>query len=466
MVASCHGLATALSAIALAASDLLAVLVAVAICAACVGGIGSGLSAPWPVGASSEWHVVGAVLLVVVIHLSAMGRYTERIPFWLEVRTVLHGSLYAACANILFGLLSDDLRLSAIGVAAIIGFSIFAVAGNSLVKLLLSWSGIWTLPVVVIGDATSAAEARDTLETDWSLGYRFVGQVDPGFAFGPPEDCRLASALRRHRARGLLIAADSDMHRQRRLIACALRERIPFAVAPQARPFSLLAGGTTRCAGDSAIAWQSRSELTRPVARLAKTAIDVSLAAILLVVTSPLFLVIAIASRLDGGPIFFAHRRVGAGGRAFPCLKFRTMVVDSDRMLAECLARDPAMAAEWAATRKLTNDPRITRVGRFLRKTSLDELPQLLNVLQLQMSLVGPRPIVESEIALYGEDIAQYYAGRPGLTGLWQVSGRSDTSYARRVELDVWYVNNWTIWNDIAVLLMTIPAVLSRQGAR
>jgi lipopolysaccharide/colanic/teichoic acid biosynthesis glycosyltransferase len=163
--------------------------------------------------------------------------------------------------------------------------------------------------------------------------------------------------------------------------------------------------------------------------------------------------------------MLFAHRRVGAGGRPFYCLKFRTMVVDADRALDEALARDPALAAEWAASRKLTNDPRVTRIGRILRKTSLDELPQLINVLRLEMSLVGPRPIVEDEIPLYGEAIAQYYATRPGLTGLWQVSGRSNTSYAKRVQLDVWYVNNWTIWNDIAVLFKTIPVVLGRQGA-
>ena len=123
------------------------------------------------------------------------------------------------------------------------------------------------------------------------------------------------------------------------------------------------------------------------------------------------------------------------------------------------------MAAEWAASRKLSQDPRVTPVGRLLRKTSLDELPQLLNVLRLNMSLVGPRPIVESEIPLYGEHIAHYYAVRPGLTGLWQVSGRSNTSYERRVQLDVWYVNNWSMWHDVAVLLKTLPAVLRHQGA-
>jgi undecaprenyl-phosphate galactose phosphotransferase len=164
--------------------------------------------------------------------------------------------------------------------------------------------------------------------------------------------------------------------------------------------------------------------------------------------------------------VLFAHRRIGAGGRHFYCLKFRTMVVNADQVLQQILATDPERAAEWRATHKLRDDPRVTRLGKLLRQMSLDEVPQLLNVIRLEMSLVGPRPIVDSEIAHYGEDIAHYYALRPGLTGLWQVSGRSDTSYARRVRLDVWYVNNWTIWHDLAVLLKTIPAVLRREGAR
>jgi lipopolysaccharide/colanic/teichoic acid biosynthesis glycosyltransferase len=167
----------------------------------------------------------------------------------------------------------------------------------------------------------------------------------------------------------------------------------------------------------------------------------------------------------SGGPMFFAHRRIGIGGKPFYCLKFRTMVTDADLVLKEAIAHDPALAAEWNATQKLRNDPRVTRIGRFLRMTSLDELPQLINVLLRHMSLVGPRPIVESEVRFYGDDIAHYYNTRPGLTGLWQVSGRSNTSYTRRVQLDVWYVNNWSVWLDIAVLLKTLPAVLARTGA-
>jgi undecaprenyl-phosphate galactose phosphotransferase len=141
------------------------------------------------------------------------------------------------------------------------------------------------------------------------------------------------------------------------------------------------------------------------------------------------------------------------------------MVIDAELRLQQLLATDPAAAAEWAATQKLTADPRVTGIGTVLRRTSLDELPQLLNVLRGQMSLVGPRPIVAAEVSRYGDNIASYYAVRPGVTGLWQVSGRSETSYARRVQLDTTYVRNWSFWQDLAILLRTIPAVLARRGA-
>ncbi len=217
--------------------------------------------------------------------------------------------------------------------------------------------------------------------------------------------------------------------------------------------------------GPIALQSWSHAGLSERLSLFLKGVMDVCLGALLLALAGPLFLAIMAASGLDGGPIFFAHRRVGAGGRSFYCLKFRTMVVDAERVLEAALAQDPVMAAEWISSRKLTRDPRITPIGRFLRKTSLDELPQLINVLRRDMSLVGPRPIVENEIHFYGESIARYYAIRPGLTGLWQISGRSNVSYGRRVELDTWYVNNRTIWRDLTVLLKTVPVVLCRQGA-
>ena len=180
---------------------------------------------------------------------------------------------------------------------------------------------------------------------------------------------------------------------------------------------------------------------------------------------SPLLLAIALLVSLDGGPSIFGHRRLGRYGREFSCLKFRTMQVDGDRVLARTLAEDPAAAAEWAANHKLRNDPRVTRIGRFLRVTSLDELPQLLNVLRGDMSLVGPRPIVRAEVARYGCDISFYMRVKPGLTGLWQVNGRSDTSYRQRIDYDVDYVKHWSFRRDFLILLKTVQVILMRKGS-
>jgi Undecaprenyl-phosphate galactose phosphotransferase WbaP len=199
---------------------------------------------------------------------------------------------------------------------------------------------------------------------------------------------------------------------------------------------------------------------------IAKRALDIIGAGVGLLLLAPFFLIVALMVRADGGPAFFAHQRVGRGGKLFGCLKFRSMVIDSQARLETLLANDPAARAEWEATRKLKNDPRITRIGRFLRSTSLDELPQLINVLRGEMSLVGPRPVQEAEIdRYYGASAAHYMAVRPGITGLWQVSGRSETSYESRVALDVSYVSRPSLLADISILLRTPVAVLSRRGA-
>jgi Undecaprenyl-phosphate galactose phosphotransferase WbaP len=199
---------------------------------------------------------------------------------------------------------------------------------------------------------------------------------------------------------------------------------------------------------------------------IAKRALDIIGAGVGLVLLAPLFLIVALMVRADGGPAFFAHQRVGRGGKLFGCLKFRSMVTDSQARLEALLANDPAARAEWEATRKLKNDPRITPIGRFLRSTSLDELPQLINVLRGEMSLVGPRPVQEAEIdRYYGASAAHYMAVRPGITGLWQVSGRSETSYESRVALDVSYVSRPSLLADLSILLRTPVAVVSRRGA-
>jgi len=197
----------------------------------------------------------------------------------------------------------------------------------------------------------------------------------------------------------------------------------------------------------------------------AKRIVDVVGASVLLIVFSPIFVVLGVLVARSGGPVFFHHQRIGRGGREFPCYKFRTMVTDGDRVLKEYLAKHPEARREWQAERKLRKDPRVTAVGQLLRKTSLDELPQLFNVLRGEMSLVGPRPVVKSELELYGKAVAHYAAVRPGMTGLWQVTGRNNTTYRRRVLLDSYYVKRMSPWLDVVILFKTIRVVLLRSGA-
>ncbi|AZG14687.1 hypothetical protein EHF44_15290 [Cupriavidus pauculus] len=196
-----------------------------------------------------------------------------------------------------------------------------------------------------------------------------------------------------------------------------------------------------------------------------KRTLDIVIATTLLLALSPLLALLALLIKRDGGPCFFSHPRVGMHGRTFRCLKFRSMVRDADKVLNDLLASDPKARAEWEQDFKLRNDVRVTRLGRFLRRTSLDELPQLWNVLLGDMSLVGPRPVVEKELGQYGEAAGYYLRVLPGITGLWQVSGRSETSYERRVLLDVSYVKNWSLAGDLRILFRTVGVVLGGRGA-
>jgi exopolysaccharide production protein ExoY len=193
--------------------------------------------------------------------------------------------------------------------------------------------------------------------------------------------------------------------------------------------------------------------------------INFVLAGLLLLFILPVMAFVALSVFMhDGGPIFFSHRRVGRNGRSFFCLKFRSMAIDAEERLQNLLATDPAARAEWANDHKLKRDPRITPLGQFLRTSSLDELPQLFNVLRGEMSLVGPRPVVQAESVKYGRRFGSYCSVRPGITGLWQVSGRNDVSYRRRVAMDVLYARSKSLPLDFKILLLTVPAVLLKRG--
>lgn len=203
--------------------------------------------------------------------------------------------------------------------------------------------------------------------------------------------------------------------------------------------------------------WSFRDRLYIAANRLA--------AAFLLLALTPVMLGLAATIRRDGGPAIYGHYRVGARGQLFRCLKFRSMVGNADQVLRDLLDKDEALRAQWQRDHKLLNDPRITRVGHILRKTSLDELPQLINVLRGEMALVGPRPITLDELKRYGRTKWHYLAVLPGMTGLWQVSGRSTTTYEERVKFDERYVSSRSMWLDMKILAKTVRVVMSKDGA-
>jgi len=213
----------------------------------------------------------------------------------------------------------------------------------------------------------------------------------------------------------------------------------------------------------------SESELVRSGLRVS-TSIKRAMDLFICLLAAPMALIIglpiALVLKLDGGNVVYTQPRVGASGRQFACLKFRSMVRNADDRLRLMLAVDPCARDEWTRFQKLTNDPRITWFGKFLRAYSLDELPQFINVVRGEMSIVGPRPIMIDQIELYGEQFAAYCAMRPGITGPWQVSGRNECTFAERIRLDSDYAKTWSIMGDLRIILMTLPAVLAGRGAK
>ncbi|MBB2188595.1 undecaprenyl-phosphate galactose phosphotransferase WbaP [Gluconacetobacter azotocaptans] len=427
----------------------------------------------------SAWHVVPHDPLIesrglwlsifmfvgLIAYFSKKGHYRDRLPFLSEVPQVIAGAgaVLVATSGIWFLLWPTAPALPLIEQWTL--FSILAISFRQAAKNILHFFGIWQLPVLLVGNPDTCARTVEAFSSERLPGLRSVGCVssDTLLRVAPAHLARVL--LTRYGAARLVLAVDANDDMGRAVISRVTRGRVPFSLVPQMDGVPLDHERLCYFSYDTMML-TFRSSLDQPFHRATKIAFDVTVASILLLLTLPLFVILYVLVRLDGGSATFGHLRVGRNGHTFRCLKFRSMAQNADHILADLLARDPQAAAEWAASRKLTNDPRITAIGHFLRKTSLDELPQLLNVLRLEMSLVGPRPIVEAEQDHYGDDIEYYQAIRPGITGLWQVSGRSDTSYPRRVQLDNWYVRNWSLWNDVVILAKTVPAVLFQSGAR
>ena len=341
---------------------------------------------------------------------------------------------------------------------------------RSAVRQLVCHRPWWGIPVAVFHTGDESAEIIRELEIHPEIGLRPVAVLSASRAVRPRHnlpvlDLRFAAALRASGVeRAIIPLPDGGGGRLLEELETfeSIFPRLMILHSPTAL-YSLTVDA--REIGGS-LAVEVRRDLLLPLPRLAKRAIDLIIVSLSLPMVTVIIFLLGLLVRLESpGPIFFGHRRIGRDRSTFCIWKIRSMQVNGDELLQRALLQDGVLRDEWMRHRKLRCDPRITRVGRFLRRTSLDELPQVWNVLRGEMSLVGPRPIVEEEVATYGHNFSLYCRVTPGLTGLWQVSGRNTVSSSDRVRLDSYYVRNWSPWLDLHILGRTAKVVLTGRGA-
>lgn len=417
--------------------------------------------ATWPLHHFDWMH---SKLLLIVLIFGAyrltvhLAHYSIRRPFWDELRdlmmtTIIMGSLHAA---LLLGV-GSDIPVSSLLCSWLTATAALPLARH-LTRQLLRKLRCWYLPVLLVGNGPNSRDAQLALQSDSALGYRVCQRVIPDAAGGwlSLHPHALVAVALEHDERALL-------DRTLRQLTAASRD---YLVVPALRGLPLQGLMSQHTLSHEVLLLRASNHLKQLPSQLLKRLLDQLGALIILAIIWPALLVIAIRLRREDGPVLFWHERIGRHGKAFQCPKFRTMTPDADERLEALLQSCPASRQEWEASRKLRDDPRVTALGRLLRETSLDELPQLWSVLKGEMSLVGPRPVTRAELAHYGENVSYYQQVLPGITGLWQVSGRSDADYPTRVALDVWYVRNWSVWTDVVILLKTVGVVIKREGAR
>jgi undecaprenyl-phosphate galactose phosphotransferase len=434
-----------------------------------------------------------ALGVACVIAFWRLGHYARRRPFWQELGDVLVVVAVLAILDAALVFLTKT-NFSRLWWGTSWCLIVLLVPATRLaVKHLLMSRGAWRRPTVVVGTGPNALDAALALDSETMLGFEVVAfihppQADPAVAGDrPAQDASQPPAYLEVEGKRLPVLRAvpyPDLlpaHLGRPHVVVALEmgelarcggyvERLSLhygdvdIVSPM-RGLPLAGTQVTHFFSHDVLSLRLYNNLARPWPRRLKRAFDLIVGSLLFLFVAPLFGLITWQVARTGLPVFYRHERIGKGGRRFECLKFCTMVADAERVLADYLAADGTAAAAWRRDHKLRDDPRVTRIGAWLRRTSLDELPQLINVLRGEMSLVGPRPVVAEELARYGDNIVYYVESTPGLTGLWQVSGRNDLDYRRRVHLDCWYVKNWSLWCDLVILLKTPRAVLRGNGA-
>lgn len=409
------------------------------------------------------------------------GHYTKRRPYSNEVREVLLLSValtFLDAALVFFG----KWQFSRVALALTWGFApVLLLSLRAIAKLTLIRMGGWLRPMVVVGWGENALETARAFQDERLMGYvilaflvphdrarlqhvfvdRFGRQV-PSIGLPQKPDAVLDSLGNPHI---VLALEQGGVERYQDLIQDLGRRQRHIQVVPSIRGLPLYGMEVDHFFAYEVLLLTVRNNLARRLPQLVKRVFDIVVSLCVLIVGFPVLAWIAARVAASGGAIFFGHKRQGQHNRSFSCYKFRTMAPNADQLLKDLLENDASARTEWERDFKLKNDPRVTPIGRFLRKTSLDELPQLWNVLKGDMSLVGPRPVVTAELERYGNQVDYYFEAKPGITGLWQISGRNDITYDTRVYLDTWYVKNWSLFTDIVILLRTVKVIFRRDGA-
>ena len=425
--------------------------------------------------------VIDLVMIIALIFVGArylVGDYSRRQLFWDGARSTTTALLISGIPYCAAVFLLEGGGLTA-GLLVWLSLIFLLPTARQVMRLLLGRIGVWHLPTAIIGTSPMAQEVMPVLGQQLALGLK-VRWVVPenaekhlSSAFAnlipvsvPPD--RLVPALMAAGCRQVILVPDDRTNsNQNDLIDQLVGADIAVAIVPSLRRLPLYGLSTNYFFGKDLLLLQVRNNLARLPQRIFKRSLDMVGAVALTLLLSPVFLVFAfLIWKEDRGPVFFRQVRVGRWGQDFTCWKFRTMVVDAEDQMARWKEENPVLLARYCESNfKLQADPRVTRIGAWMRRNSLDELPQLFNVLLGDMSLVGPRPLLHRELPNYGAVISLYERVRPGITGLWQISGRSHTTFAERISYDEWYIKNWTVWYDLVILLQTVWVLLRGQGA-
>ena len=422
-----------------------------------------------------NFWVIFPILYMLFINMRQL--YSRRMPFYKEVEQVFHSCLYGTLALVYVLYVAQIAARTSRFFVLLFGVLVFLFISilRYATKKFLIKKQLLQIPVLIIGAGKTAELLAQAIKSDVGMGYKIVGLLeDNKVKHGILDNFRVLGTfadaekvIKQTGVKRVFIAAPG--------LKDEAQGKLIYRIQPLVENIGVIpnfvgipTGGLEieSLFNEKLVVLRLKNNLARPLNRMLKTVFDYALTLLGTIAISPILLFIAIWIYKDSpGPVIFKHIRIGKDGKPFPCYKFRSMCVDAKEKLAELLANDPAAREEWERDFKLKNDPRITKSGAFLRKTSLDELPQIFNVLKGEMSLVGPRPIIQEELARYGEYVGDYLMVKPGITGMWQVSGRSDIEYHERVLLDSWYVRNWSVWIDIVMLFKTFAVVVARKGA-